>query len=712
MENIRVKYFSVYTSFNYPSLENQLSEEFNHWGAEHRPIGSTHPSQVWNNTWPWPCHRGLVVDTSIRNSTGQNRSCLCPSSYYGHLCQYQNQRINMTIRLTSDDQHATYVIVSMLMDDSNERQQIDAYEQFIYIAKESCSMTLNRYLLFPSRPKNISRNFSVRIDVFEKNAITYVGSWHFPIAFLFLPVNRLGIALNLSNHQLQHSSNCSNKCIHGECVKYVNRATYFCRCSSNWSGIQCGIRINCQACSLQSVCVGSANNQPICVCPMHRFGRQCSLTSKCPLKTCQNNGQCVPADMSIPGSNHTCICSDRFFGQNCEYRKAKLTVSLDDMHVPSYLVAYFFTLSNKSDPIETTVLRKLTFFQRSVTFHVAVPFQLAFIRANDQYYLAALQQSPKTDISTLISPKQACTSVQQLLNTTVLEMVIHRRIIHLHWFCYTNHNLTCFIDETYLCLCTKDHHPNCMIFKHSRNFICPSNNYCAMGGQCLQDHPTCPSTKLCLCPNCFFGDRCQFYAKSLGSTLDEILGYELKRNTNLSRQLITVKVAAALTIVIFLIGMISSILSIITFSRKKSQQIGCGIYLMASSITSLLIMILFILKFCFLFYSYQNTVNLKYILEGNCYGIELLLKIFLSLGQWLGACAALERTMNAIQGTNFNKKRSRKIAIRMTGLLVVTTAALFIPQLLHLHLFRHDIEERTWCVIKYKGWVGTYTVPS
>ncbi|CAF4204869.1 unnamed protein product, partial [Adineta steineri] len=40
-------------------------------------------------------------------------------------------------------------------------------------------------------------------------------------------------------------------------------------------------------------------------------------------------------------------------------------------------------------------------------------------------------------------------------------------------------------------------------------------------------------------PAYFFGDECQFYTKGLGSTLDEILGYELKRNTILPKQFIT-----------------------------------------------------------------------------------------------------------------------------------------------------------------------------
>jgi hypothetical protein len=71
---------------------------------------------------------------------------MCPPSYYGHLCQYQNQRISLTLRLTSNDRYATYAIVSMLIDDDDEQQNIDAYDQFVYIAKQSCS---NNQKIFP-----------------------------------------------------------------------------------------------------------------------------------------------------------------------------------------------------------------------------------------------------------------------------------------------------------------------------------------------------------------------------------------------------------------------------------------------------------------------------------------------------------------------------------------------------------------------------------
>ncbi|CAF4192718.1 unnamed protein product [Adineta steineri] len=164
---------------------------------------------------------------------------------------------------------------------------------------------------------------------------------------------------------------------------------------------------------------------------------------------------------------------------------------------------------------------------------------MVVIQSSGKYYLAVLQQSLHINITTSIRPSQECIPAEQLLNSTVMKMVQYRRIIFFHILCHTHTDLMCFIDPAYLCLCTNDHHANCMEFKRDRNFQCSLTKHCANGAQCVQDHPICPSTRICICPACFFGDECQFYAKALGSTLDEILGYELKRNTILSKQPIT-----------------------------------------------------------------------------------------------------------------------------------------------------------------------------
>ncbi|CAF1107158.1 unnamed protein product [Rotaria sordida] len=711
-ENHRYVYPSLDTSSMYPLLEKSVTNEMIQWPVSPRPNINVNVSRVEKKSWPWYCNRGLVVRISNENNSDK-KACMCPPSYYGNLCQYQNQRISLTLRLTAVDRLATYAIVIMLIDDDDKRQEIDAYDQFVYIAKQSCSIKLNRYLLFSTRPKNVSKNYNVRIDVFKKNELKYVGSWHFSIDFLFLPVNRLAVSLEISNHLVQTSSNCAITCKNGECIKYLNKEKYFCRCLSGWSGIQCNIPLNCQSCLSSAICIGSSKNQSICVCPLGRFGPRCLIESTCPVNACQNNGQCVPADVNIPGSAYTCICPDRFFGPNCQFSKSKVDVSLNIINVPSHVVAYFFTLLNESHPINTIILRKLTLFQHIVTFHISVPYHMMIIQINNKYYLAVLQQSPKIEISTSISPAQECVPSEQLFNSTVLKKHRYERIVFYYALCEERHDLTCFVDEDFLCLCTNDHHANCLKFIRYRDFQCPLENDCKNGAHCLQDHPSCPSTRICRCSQCFFGNQCQFYAKGIGSTLDEILGYEFKNNTILTKQSFRIKVSAIVTMLIFVIGVINGILSIITFSRKNTREVGCGIYLLASSITSLSTMILFTLKFWFLFLSHQDLFSQygqKVILNINCICIESLLKIILYIDNWFNACVAIERTVSVYQGISFNKNKSKRVAKYMVILLPLIISSLFIPQLLNLRVFEDKMEERSWCVITYSPWLQMYSL--
>ncbi|CAF4050578.1 unnamed protein product, partial [Adineta steineri] len=88
--------------------------------------------------------------------------------------------------------------------------------------------------------------------------------------------------------------------------------------------------------------------------------------------------------------------------------------------------------------------------------------------------------------------------------------------------------------------------------------------------------------------SCVIGDQCNFYIKGIGLTLDDILRDELQPSALLNNQSFSVKLSAGLTIIMFISGLINSILSFITFQSKDSQQVRCGMYLLTSSITSLL----------------------------------------------------------------------------------------------------------------------------
>ena len=81
---------------------------------------------------------------------------------------------------------------------------------------------------------------------------------------------------------------------------------------------------------------------------------------------------------------------------------------------------------------------------------------------------------------------------------------------------------------------------------------------CENGGTCLQDRSICLFSTLCVCIDCFFGDRCQFYAKGIGLTLDDMLRYAIRPNTTMNEQSLVVKLSAVLIMIVFLIGLLNS----------------------------------------------------------------------------------------------------------------------------------------------------------
>jgi hypothetical protein len=80
------------------------------------------------------CHRGIPL--RVRLDLEENsftRTCLCPSSYYGDRCQYQNERVSLILQLntTSYSQYTSFILVISLIDDSIQRI-IHSYQQFTY----------------------------------------------------------------------------------------------------------------------------------------------------------------------------------------------------------------------------------------------------------------------------------------------------------------------------------------------------------------------------------------------------------------------------------------------------------------------------------------------------------------------------------------------------------------------------------------------------
>ncbi|CAF2727459.1 unnamed protein product [Rotaria sp. Silwood2] len=636
--------------------------------------------------------------------------CFCPPNYYGDRCQYQNQRVSLTITMGLVQQQRIYAIVVTLIEDDDNRQEIHSYHQLTQESISRCGRPFNIYLLYSVRPKNNSKKYNIRIDAFDKSSLIYLASWRLKIPFAFLPVNRLAIFLTLPAHRTLRSGHCPLPCYKGTCMKYLNEERYFCRCYSGWSGAQCHIQIDCSSCSSHSICVGPIQNRPICVCPVGKFGSRCLLKQLCPINFCQNNGQCVVIDDRMLEDSFVCICPEAFTGIRCEEITPKIVVFFQNIDVPSYLVAYIYSGINYGQPVPAfVILQKVKMFQYIVTFYPFYSFYMVVLKIDVSYYLAVLQQIASENISTSVGATQRCVPFQELFSSELLALPRIHRLKSYHVPCQNNVDLQCFIDESYMCLCTVERHSNCFLFDFNMTMVCPDDVYCENGGICLQDRPPCPRSILCVCTDCFFGDRCQFYAKGIGLTLDDMLRYVIRPNLALNEQSIVIKLSAAFTMIILVAGLLNSLLSYLVFHHKNSRQVGSGMYLHLSAVVSGLVASLLTMKFWFVVFTHIDQSTNRGILHGGCVFLEIVLKFFLHMSNWLNACVAIERVIAVFKGIHFNKKQSKCIArwtLRVLPFFILGTLS---HEFVYRGLFDDYEEQRVWCVFRYSQSIEKYS---
>jgi hypothetical protein len=161
----------------------------------------------------------------------------------------------------------------------------------------------------------------------------------------------------------------------------------------------------------------------------------------------------------------------------------------------------------------------------------------------------------------------------------------------------------------------------------------------------------------------------------------------------LTNQPVVVKICAALTVIMFVGGLINSVLSFLTFQGKDLREVGCGMYLLASSITSLLTVSMFTVKFWFVVLTQINVSISLSVLRGGCMFMEPLLKFFVYLDAWLNACVAVERTVNVSKGVNFDKKKSKRIAQWIIIILPFCIMGTIVHESLYRDLFEYQTEK-------------------
>ncbi|CAF4510148.1 unnamed protein product, partial [Rotaria sp. Silwood2] len=312
----------------------------------------------------------------------------------------------------------------------------------VWLRVRDCNTKFNLYLLFSTRPKNLSKNYNIRIDAFKKVLLAYHASWLFPIQFPFLPVHQMALQINIP---IQSINKCSINCgIHGQCLKYENTETYFCHCDYGWSGHRCANQDVCN-CSSDSLCLSTS----IFLCPLNKFGPRCYLKRiPCRSDSCMNDGVCVLSDVHFTQNKVTCIYQNGFSGPKYQFRHTNISITFRKVTIPSIIFVHFIEGFDKNEykvtlPIRTTTFKKIPVYQDSVIIYRNAPFHILFAELNKNYYLILLQEKRIRSgrISTEVIPSHRCLSVNELFDTSFLSLHILRRIKYYHIPCQERSNL-------------------------------------------------------------------------------------------------------------------------------------------------------------------------------------------------------------------------------------------------------------------------------
>ena len=665
------------------------------------------------------CHRGLPLKVGL----DQRKVCFCPPSFYGAQCEYQNQRVSLSVqfRALSDSWKTLFAVVARLMDESDQRQ-VHSSEQFTYLPMRDCQMKFHIYLLYSTRPKNTSLNYSIQIDLYEKDTLTYRTSWLIPVRFDFLPVHRLSTQLDIPRMGNEKSLLCFDlTCDHGRCLRYANTPQSFCQCREGWSGRFCHLPSTC-LCSEDARCLGEdTHEQSICLCPKDRFGRRCLIKNDVCDETnssskCLHGGECLSKDEDVATKQDwTCLCPKGFVGDRCERKERELLFTFDqNIDLPSSMLVHFVRAHrDRVHDIDTT-FKLISLHDDPNRVYWSTPFDLVFIELLQQrYYLAVSERSSSDPIEKKVTLADRCHSINEIFNETIAQLHLLRRIKLYHLPCQRPSTplLSCFFDESHLCLCQTfqgQRVANCMEFDHDKKRDCLGQNGCENGAQCFQDDSICPQTSICVCPACFYGTRCQFSMSGFSLSLDAILSDHIRPNAALRRQTPLIKITLGITIVMLLIGWINGILALITFKNKAVREVGCGYYLFGSSLTTLMTMSTFSLKFFFLLAIQMGSMTHRTFLSLQCVSMDFLVRVGLNMDQWLNACVALERAMTIIEGARFNKAKSRqKAKYTIPALLIFVMVSTVYDPIYRRLLEDQSSDEKTriWCIVSYPYWL-------
>ena len=684
------------------------------------------PSSIRTKTFDYnfECHRGyplrLWLDT---NRTSSEIICLCPLNFYGVYCQFQNERISAILQFETylDSLRSIFSIIISVIDDTEQRL-IHSSKQITYSYFKHCSMKFNFYLTYSTRPKYANRMYSIHIDVYNKLTFEYRGGLFIPIKFPFLPVYRIANIIKIPQNNRLDMVKCSKdqSCVHGQCMKYAENTAnnrMFCHCHPGWTGKDCSIAYNCK-CSPDSLCAGieATTGRSICICPLNRWGLRCFLRNNICYENgssvCLNNGQCVLTDDNlISEKKFFCLCQKGFSGDRCEINDAKIILSFDENILLTESILLHFIEIRPNTPIRNgSTFQSIPLYHKQIIIRWSHRFHIVFGEFSDKtYYLIHIDKDYNRSriITKLIRPSDRCYDARQYLNETILNSPLIHRIKYYHVPC--QYQISCFYDRDHFCLCndfSSQRIANCFEFNSDNVHNCFKLNNCQNNGQCLQDNIHCPQTFRCVCPKCFYGSLCQFQSSLFDMSFDGIIGSHIQVNQFLYDQPLIIQITLAVIILMVLIGFLNGILSLLTFQSKQTRLVGCGYYLLGSTMTTFFTSFMLALKFTILLTIQMSIIRNRTFVNIQCYSLDYLLQVGLNTDRWLNACVAIERAFNVIKGIDFNKAKSKQIAKYAISFILLMTITSTIYDPIYRQIVDDESNEeqkRVWCIVSYSS---------
>ncbi|UJR12458.1 hypothetical protein I4U23_016634 [Adineta vaga] len=670
------------------------------------------------------CHRGIKL-----YSKDGDIKCICPPSYYGTQCQYQSERLSIIFRSEippSFDQNTIYHLIFFLF---NHNYEVISFETILYMPSKQSTLKYLIYLIY-SRQNNQSKNnnYFVQIEAYpvtstKVNSLSLI--WYYPIQFSFLPVNRLVLLLNLESTSSNKIFCQRFKCIHGQCMSYVNdREKIFCLCHQNWTGLTCNQSLIINPCkhlncdTVYSKCIIHGNHA-VCLCTLGRLGHNCRIPyDSCYGIHCKNGGHCVSLDERT--LNKVCFCPIDYYGDLCQYKTALLTILIPQAieFIPAMVTHFLHThkrtpgvLSHRSTYFLQNIHpnTEIIIYDYQQQFLPSIIIVQAFIDLSSYYgfyYLLSLIDHNRTSLIKTLNFKHRCLHVSERLPNMIMNLSWIKRIKFYHIYFQ---DVRCFFDEIYICLVDRDQLIDCLLFNHEV-MDCIDHNYCENGGRCLDNKRVDQIQFACVCPECHYGMFCQLTMTQYSLTLDSILGQEILTDVFFYQQKPFVKILLTFVILLFFIGINSNLFSLLTFSHIQIRSTGCGFYLLVLSIVSQISLIIFLSRFIYLLISQMTILTNRQFLNISCKLFDFLLQLSISLCDWLSACVACERTVRVLRGIHFDEALSFRMVKFVVPILLISLLLLSIHQVFSNELIPDPrSDERLWCVIKFPlPWLQTY----